>query len=45
MTLRLRNLVWAALAIGLVLTFDAAMRADQANLCGNDATAFKECSE
>lgn len=45
MTLRLRNLVWAALALGLVLTFDAAMRADRANLCGNDATAYKECSE
>lgn len=45
MTLRLRNLVWAALALGLVLSFDAAMRADRANLCDNDATAFKECSE
>lgn len=45
MTLRLRNLVWAALAISLVLTFDAAMRADRANLCSNDATAYKECSE
>lgn len=45
MTLRLRNLVWAALAIGLVLSFDSAMRADKARLCSNDATAYKECNK
>lgn len=45
MTLRLRNIAWAVLAIAAVLTFDSAMRADKARLCSNDATAYKECNE
>jgi hypothetical protein len=39
------NLVWAVLAIALVLAFDRMMRIDQANLCRTDATAYEGCSE
>jgi hypothetical protein len=34
-----------ALALFAPYAFHTAMMADKANLCGNDETAFKECSE
>ncbi len=35
----------AALALALLYAFHTAMMADRAALCGNDATAYKECSK
>lgn len=39
------RLFWAFLALAAVWAFDHAMQADRANLCGNDLTAYSECSE
>lgn len=35
----------AALALFALYAFHTAMMSDRAALCGNDATAYKECSE
>lgn len=37
--------VLTIIAFLFVIAFDHAMRADRDNLCGNDATAYEECSE
>ena len=38
-----RALILTAAAFLLVAAFHHAMMADRANLCGNDATAYKGC--
>lgn len=39
----IRAALWGLLAIALVVSFDHAMRVDQARLCSNDATANEGC--
>jgi len=39
----IRAALWGLLAIALVVSFDHAMRADAANLCSRDDTAFEGC--
>jgi len=41
--MRKRAVIFAGLAVLLVLAFDHMMRADAAHLCANDATAYEGC--
>lgn len=40
-----KYILWAIIAVGMIVLFDRAMKLDQKNLCENDATAYNECSK